>query len=86
MLWLWRGPGLAARSLLRGGPGQLGGWVNLRAEPGGRGVAFTRHHVKTIVSPCPALWMRGSAGHGCRFRSAAQGARADGPAERARRV
>jgi hypothetical protein len=47
MLWLWRGPGLAARSLLRGGPGQLGGWVNLRAEPGGRGVAFTRHHVKT---------------------------------------
>jgi hypothetical protein len=32
MLRLWRGPGLVARSRLRGDPGQLGGWVNLRAD------------------------------------------------------
>jgi len=56
MLRLWRGPGLVARSLLRGDPGQPGGWVNLRAEPGGRGVAFTRHHVKTdsLLASLPA--------------------------------
>ena len=36
-----------ARSLLRADLGQLGGRVNLRAEPGGRGAAFTRHPAET---------------------------------------
>jgi hypothetical protein len=49
MVQLWRGPGLVARSLLRADLGQLGGWVNLRAGPGGRGAAFTRHHAETDI-------------------------------------
>jgi hypothetical protein len=49
MVQLWRVPGLVARSLLRGDLGQLGGRVNLRAEPGGRGAAFTRHPAETDI-------------------------------------
>jgi hypothetical protein len=41
-------PGLVAGSLLRG-LGQLGGRVNLCAEPGGRGAAFTHYPAETGI-------------------------------------
>jgi hypothetical protein len=49
MVQLRRGTGLVARSLLRG-LGQLGGRVNLLAEPGGRGAAFPRRPAGTDIS------------------------------------
>jgi len=50
MVQLRRRPGLVAWSLLSGDLGQLGGRVNLRAEPGGRGAAFPRRPAGTGIS------------------------------------
>jgi hypothetical protein len=44
-----RGTCVVARSLVRGDLDQLGGLVNLRAGPGGRTAAFTRHPAGTDI-------------------------------------